>query len=705
MGTISLHKASSVCRAVFALLTMLAVVALAATVAPGHAATASGGPGVRVSIQTKSQAALLTTQRVNLEIRSPAGTTVRVKAGFQGKTNGFGKRRLKFNRTRSKKVSLLLNRRGRKELSTCGAKPITVSVSFKQDGRRRTEVARKRLEKSPRQCPVRPRPPVARDDNPLTDEGTARYVEVLDNDVSQDGSELSIVSVDDSATTGSVKIAGSRVRYDPAGAFETLAQGQTGSDSFVYKVQDGRGKTATATVSVEIEGLDDPSSITATPALYPDYSPEISDYVTRCDGDPVELEVDAGPGNTVDIDGQGATGGDYTTAVGLSQNQGFSFTRSAGARQETHYVRCLPAGFPQWTYEKFGDAQQQWYMVAVAGLNIVFDGNGVPVWWFRSIAGSGDFKLLGDGTLAWSTGASENDKRYEIRSLNGELLNTLRTVGNQLDTHDIQLLANGNYLVMTYMPRTGPTDLTPYGGPEDAVVLDAELQEIEPDGSLVWSWNSQDHIGLDQTGIWWPGVVDAGDSRGTYDVVHMNSAEVTGGSIVVSMRHTNAIYKLDRNTGEILWKIGGTSTPESLTVIGDPLSPNPLGGQHDARILPDGTLTFHENGQLFDRPPRAVRYALDETAGTATLLESIADPDVPAATCCGSARRSASGSWVAAWGGLGTTEHPVSEFDPNGVRTFKLSFPGRFTYRAHPVPPGQIGAAEIRLGMETQYPR
>ena len=53
-----------------------------------------------------------------------------------------------------------------------------------------------------------------------------------------------------------------------------------------------------------------------------------------------------------------------------------------------------------------------------------------------------------------------------------------------------------------------------------------------------------------------------------------------------------------------------------------------------------------EGGQ----PPRAVRYRIDEQAGTATLLESISDPVVPESMCCGTARRLTNGHWLIDWG-------------------------------------------------------
>jgi hypothetical protein len=407
--------------------------------------------------------------------------------------------------------------------------------------------------------------------------------------------------------------------------------------------------------------------------------------------------------------GDDARNGTFTTEVPLQANQRFSFDVSTGAGNTTHHVRCLPDDFPEWTFEEFGAADWQWYIVAPSTggprYTIVFDGHGVPVWWFQGTGG--DSKYLDDGTLAWVQGTMGNDPRYQIRALDGTLLNTVRTVDTALDDHDLQLLPNGNYMVMSYKPRAGTVDLTAYGGPADAAVLDAELQEVEPDGDLVWSWNSETHIGLDETDHWWDDFVLANPTRfgPGHDVVHINSVEVTNGSVVASMRHTDGIYKIDRSTGDIVWKLGGTTTPESLTVIGDPLGADPLGGQHDARTLADGTLTVHDNGTNKGRPPRAVRYEIDETAGTATLLESVSDPDAPAAGCCGSARRSASGSWVASWGGLGNTEHPVSEFKADGTQTFKLLFPGEFSYRANPVPFGELGRADLRDGMDAQHPR
>lgn len=350
---------------------------LTAGIALDHA-SAKKEVRVTIDIRTKDQAALLTTQRLNLKIRATAPTSVRVKIRAGGSSDGFATRRIRFSRSGSKRVFVFLNRAGREKLSTCGPKSVEVISRFSKHKRgKKTERAttRKRLVASSKQCPIVP-PPIATDDNPLTDEETSRYVEVLANDLDPSGTSLSIVSVDDSGATGSTSVAGNRVKYDPDGGFEALVEGQTGSDSFTYTIEDGKGERDSATVTVEIEGVEDPSKVSATPALYPEYSPGTSDYVTRCDGSPVQIDVDAGPGNSIDVDGQGSDDGDFSTEVELAANQKFSFVRDAGASQTTHHVRCLPADFPEWTFEKFSAARQQWYLVTRELYNVIFDGNG-----------------------------------------------------------------------------------------------------------------------------------------------------------------------------------------------------------------------------------------------------------------------------------------------------------------------------------------
>jgi hypothetical protein len=311
-----------------------------------------------------------------------------------------------------------------------------------------------------------------------------------------------------------------------------------------------------------------------------------------------------------------------------------------------------------------------------------------------------DAKLMPDGNVVWLhyTGGS-SPFGAEEHALNGSLVRTLDTIGSEANHHDVQPLPNGNYVLGRDVIRSG-VDMSSCGGSTSHQLVDFELQEITPGGALVWSWRASDHIPFSETTPSW----DSQCTTGTGDIYHWNSVQADGDGYVLSFRHLDAVYRINRATGAIDWKLGGTSRPESLVVLGDPLSAvGTFSGQHDARVLGDGSVTVHDNGTARNRPARAVRFAIDKQVRTATLLENVSNPGGAGSSCCGSARRMPGGDWIVAWGGT----PDITELTGTGKGVFNLSFTdaGMFSYRANPVPPGQVSPATLRAGMNAQYPR
>ncbi|MFT6452971.1 MAG: VCBS repeat-containing protein, partial [Halocynthiibacter sp.] len=108
---------------------------------------------------------------------------------------------------------------------------------------------------------------LAGDDAFATDEDTALVIEgadLLANDLEFDGDAMAITGVDATSASGaSVSLSGGQITYDAGGIFDALGEGDTAEDTFTYTVDDGKGGTDTATVTVSITGVNDAPSIIA----------------------------------------------------------------------------------------------------------------------------------------------------------------------------------------------------------------------------------------------------------------------------------------------------------------------------------------------------------------------------------------------------------------------------------------------------------
>jgi hypothetical protein len=456
--------------------------------------------------------------------------------------------------------------------------------------------------------------------------------------------------------------------------------------------------------------------VVGKPALFPKFDRDVSDYVARCvRGKPLRLAITAPRGTTVAIDGRPARGGSFKASVREKSGQSVRFVVTSGHRQRRYLVRCLPPDFPKWTAERTGRPQAAWYVVAPCCTEstyvAIFDTHGVPVWWINAHRPPLDASLLPDGNVAWAQqhgvdlAPGVSSGAYEEHRLDGTLVRTFSIPdGTPTDRHEMQLLPNGDYVVVGYKPRDG-VDLSPYGGPADATVLDAVVEEITPARKVAWRWSSADHIDLAETGRWYQQYVighpvQLPDGRTAYDIVHLNAVDRYGPHrFLVSLRHTDSVYAIDKSSGNVLWKLGGTQTSRSLKIVGDDVPD--FGGQHDVRALPDGTITLHDNGTGRGRPPRALRFRIDPEAMTATLLERITDPEATDSPCCGSARKLPGGHWVISWGGI----HFFTETNEAGKRVFALHFAVHMSYRVFPVLPGRLARSSLRAGMDAMHPR
>jgi hypothetical protein len=431
--------------------------------------------------------------------------------------------------------------------------------------------------------------------------------------------------------------------------------------------------------------------------LRPGFGWSAREYAARCQQEHLTFEIAGSSGWRGRLRGR-FRAGSFTQQITVGAGQAATITFRNRQRDQLRrfHVRCLPDDFPDYSFRRFRSGGPGLYFIQLANqYAAVFNGDGVPVWWYRADGYTDDAKMLADGTISWSSvdATSYQTGPFDILDLTGEVL---RTVGHSdlVDVHDLQLLPNGNYLIGEQDWRSG-IDASEFGGSANGAAIGIEIQQLKPKGKQVWSWDSFDHIDLAETPQrWWEQIRD-----NTYwDIVHWNAVEPDGRYMYLSFRHLDALYKVDRRSGDVVWKLGGTETPESLEIKGYDQGEYPLGGQHDVRVQPNGTVTvFNNRTDLDPAVPQAQRYRINEDKGTARLVEAVSDPRINGSACCGSARRLADKDWLVAWGGYSGF---VGAYDDEGRVIFRLRTPGAFTYRANPLPEGHQDTAPLRQAMD-----
>jgi hypothetical protein len=451
-----------------------------------------------------------------------------------------------------------------------------------------------------------------------------------------------------------------------------------------------------------------PFSIATNPPMTPAFNSAIDDYAVRCTSSRTVL-VTTTSSDTVSIAGT-TLPGPASVSVPMVAGQGLTVTDGSSSYE----IRCLPADFPSYTTSVTGTPQANGYFVGIGNYSAVFDADGVPVWWYRkdsfdtSVLPPLDSKFITPTTVAyWEPLASDLSPlniqygTWYLRGLDGSLLGTLGGSSFPLDPHDLQLLPNGNYLAIEDVTENCPAvpsqcvDLSSWGDSAQSAVIDPIIVELTPSDQIVWQWDTLAHIpDVAQENVNWHANLP--------DVFHTNSLEYDGnGGIIVSERFLDAVYRIDMATGDITWKLGGTTTPQSLSVVGDPYVAAGgalFSGQHDARLDPDGSLTVHDNGTYADRPVRGVRFTIDTSTMTATEVEQVSDARDPnPSPQMGSVQKLTGGDWVVDWG-FGDY---VSDLNSQGVPQLTIIYPGLFSYRSEPV---TASVAAMQQGMDAMVP-
>ena len=220
--------------------------------------------------------------------------------------------------------------------------------------------------------------------------------------------------------------------------------------------------------------------------------------------------------------------------------------------------------------------------------------------------------------------------------------------------HTFHMSPQGHYLLLASYPRiVDMSRIVPQGMP-NAEVADLIVQEFDENKQLVFEWDCYDHIDIrDATD-------DIDLTRRDIDPYHINQVVYdSDGNIIINFRNQDAIYKVNRSNGNVMWIWGGSKSKRNqFTFVNDTID-NFIGfsHQHDPKRLDNGNILLFDNGVLKPNgSSRAVEYSIDETNKTVRKVWEYYYPTHMLAEFMGNAQRLPNGNTMIGWGANYTTQ-------------------------------------------------
>ena len=240
--------------------------------------------------------------------------------------------------------------------------------------------------------------------------------------------------------------------------------------------------------------------------------------------------------------------------------------------------------------------------------------------------------------------------------------------GNGSDVHEFLLLDNGHAIQLAYVPIS--FDLTPYGGPANGTLIDIVLQEQDSNKNVVFEWHASQHMPIEDTEV-------NLNTTDPIDFLHTNGIAVDNdGNWLLSHRHFSEITKINRQTGDIIWRMGGKGNEFTFT--------NDTGffSQHNINRLENGNISLFDNGN-FHVPghSRAIEYAIDEVAKTATRVWMFPDDASTFSSAMGNIQRLSNGNSMIGWG----SQPWLTEVQSDGTIALEMAL-SALSYRAFRFP-------------------
>jgi hypothetical protein len=301
--------------------------------------------------------------------------------------------------------------------------------------------------------------------------------------------------------------------------------------------------------------------------------------------------------------------------LGLRANSevGYRVEVAAGevteASEELRFTTgSLPTGLPRMVLNMAEEGGGEGFtIVPVQGSTTcytsVLDAGGEPVWASEIGCLTHRTRLLPDGSgfVSHFRGAGENPSLLKSVSFMGEQIGEIVVEGGH---HDFAIVDDRTWAMLGYTVRTFDNEGEPYPLVGDTII------EIGPDGEQTVIWELFDHL-QPNLSDWFP---DSDWMPGTPEWSHSNyiSYAPEEDAYYITDRSVNAIYKVDRSTGEHLWTLsdymGDFQVDDEEPLVFSP---------HSVELTDDGLLVFNQAASWDGECSEAILVQIDEEEGRA----------------------------------------------------------------------------------------
>jgi hypothetical protein len=341
----------------------------------------------------------------------------------------------------------------------------------------------------------------------------------------------------------------------------------------------------------------------------------------------------------------------------------------------------IPSDFP-WVDITVNDNPDTGYIFLTTGqgspinYNIILDNSGAPIWYLKTPHRRQDFKVQPDGRITMLRDPDFYQRDYIAMDSTYTVVDTfIAPPGYYVDEHELLVLENGHYFLIAKNDSLVDMSKRISGGDPNATVRGNCVVEMDANDNPIFIWRSWDHFNILDTKY-----IDL--SANLIDYAHMNAIAIDhDGHILISSRHLCEVTKINRQTGEIIWRLGGQN--DYFEWINDD---DRISWQHDIRVLPNGNYTVFDNGNF--RTPeysRALEFSVDTGSWIVTKEWEYRETPDFFASAWGNVQYLPNGNILIGW--AWKTLPKVMEVRRDGSKAFQLDYIDHYpSYRAFRFP-------------------